>query len=720
MGYTITIQGPSDNNLYKDGSSTNNTTNTKIAPSAGTVSNPLPITDNTSSGGANYRGTWGYSLTSSTGTGTFIGLNSTSTNLVTKSSGSSGDGNITDLSPNSTSTNGLDTIPVYYGVSALPTQAPGTYKLANSAKITYLITTDPRCTSYTVEFNPTSTKGGTSLSGTGTMNNQTITEGVATNLNSNTFTAPTGYSFDGWNTKQDGTGTHYDNQASVTNLTAANSTITLYAEWKPNTYNLVITGDANVSTMSVKNGSTTGTSITCSKSGTTFTCSSLDYGTNYYLYPTFASGYTFSSWAKTDSATNASLGSTSTMNTYYKMGAGNGALTLSGKADPCKNKTSLYDLVSCRSKGTQTLAELRTAITTSNSGVYEYNTSVFGTASDAANTSKIYYYRGILDQTTGSYGSDGDGKAWPNYVILDANGTKDTSDTCWRIVRTTGSGGIKVIYNGKWTGSTCANATTAAQVTTSAFGGTAQAQYKSIVGVGYTRKNTYASTSATTATAYSTLFGSNTSYSGNSTASDMKTYIEGTFWPTISSYESKLEKSAGYCNDRSIRSSKSSTTVIGDSTTIVPYGTSKMTEYYFGSYVRTQTTSDKPTLGCPRSNADLYTASSATNGNKQLGRPVALITADEAAFAGSGYSNSTTPYHAKSYLRSGSLFWLLSPDHRSSSGSAFVFYLNQNGYLYGGYGVNNAFGVRPVISLVSGTTPTSGAGTATDPWVVQP
>ena len=383
---------------------------------------------------------------------------------------------------------------------------------------------------------------------------------------------------------------------------------------------------------------------------------------------------------------------------------------------------NLYNTVAAMSKGTQTLAQLRAKITTSNSGVYEYDSSVFGTASDAANTSKIYYYRGILDNTTGTYGSDGDNTAWPNTVVLSSVSSKSsltTNDTCWRIVRTTGSGGVKMIYQGKWTGSTCANAQTNAQVTTRAFGGGSQAVYKSIVGVGYTRNANYASTSATTATAYSTIFGSNSSYSGNSTASDMKTYIEGTWFSNINSYASKLEQSAGWCNDRSIRENSSSTSVIPDSTTIVPYGTSSMTEYYFGSYARTMTTSDKPTLGCPRNNADLYTTSSASNGNKQLGKPAALITADESAFAGSGNASSTTPYHANSYLRSGSNFWLLSPSYRDLYGVAYGFALYSNGRLRTN-DVYNTIGARPSISLTSGTTATSGTGTAADPWIVNP
>ena len=62
--------------------------------------------------------------------------------------------------------------------------------------------------------------------GSGIMANQEIEEGVAANLNANTFTR-TDYAFAGWNTKADGTGTSYADGASIT-LTAS---ITLYAQW---------------------------------------------------------------------------------------------------------------------------------------------------------------------------------------------------------------------------------------------------------------------------------------------------------------------------------------------------------------------------------------------------------------------------------------------------------------------------------------------------------
>ena len=105
--------------------------------------------------------------------------------------------------------------------------------------------------------------------------------------------------------------------------------------------------------------------------------------------------------------------------------------------------TNLYDAVASLTRGLQTndnnaVTGIQTSPTKANSGVYTYNASVFGASSDAANTNTIYYYRGILDATTGSYGSDGDTMDYPNYVKIGI--------TCWRIVCTTGSGGVKLIY----------------------------------------------------------------------------------------------------------------------------------------------------------------------------------------------------------------------------------------------------------------------------------
>ena len=67
------------------------------------------------------------------------------------------------------------------------------------------------------------------------MSNSSHTYNTSKALTSNAFTLP-GYTFAGWNTKADGTGTSYSNGASVKNLTSTCSgTFNLYAQWTANT-----------------------------------------------------------------------------------------------------------------------------------------------------------------------------------------------------------------------------------------------------------------------------------------------------------------------------------------------------------------------------------------------------------------------------------------------------------------------------------------------------
>ena len=77
---------------------------------------------------------------------------------------------------------------------------------------------------YTVKFNANG--------GTGSMSNQSHTYGVSKALTPNAFTR-TGYTFEGWNTNADGTGTSYTDKQSVSNLSSTDgATVNLYAVWQ--------------------------------------------------------------------------------------------------------------------------------------------------------------------------------------------------------------------------------------------------------------------------------------------------------------------------------------------------------------------------------------------------------------------------------------------------------------------------------------------------------
>ncbi len=91
---------------------------------------------------------------------------------------------------------------------------------------------------YTVNFNGNgSTKGN--------MLPQEFVYNKAQKLNKNAF-SKTGYTFKGWNTKQDGSGKNYPNQYVVSDLTTdANGQVTLYAQWTPNKYRIVFYGNGN-------------------------------------------------------------------------------------------------------------------------------------------------------------------------------------------------------------------------------------------------------------------------------------------------------------------------------------------------------------------------------------------------------------------------------------------------------------------------------------------
>lgn len=107
----------------------------------------------------------------------------------------------------------------------------------------------------------------------GSMTEQNMAYDTTTALTKNEYTKK-GYSFNGWNTKADGSGTKYADEADVTNLSYTDGDIiTLYAQWSANPYKL--TFDANKGSCSeasrmVKYDSTYGVLPTATRIGYTF------------------------------------------------------------------------------------------------------------------------------------------------------------------------------------------------------------------------------------------------------------------------------------------------------------------------------------------------------------------------------------------------------------------------------------------------------------------
>jgi len=107
----------------------------------------------------------------------------------------------------------------------------------------------------------------------GTMTEQTVTDGDKTTTLSTNIFVKTGYTFNGWNTAADGSGTTY---AATKVASDVPTGTTLYAQWKPNEY--TITYELN--------GGTAGANAPAKHT----------YGTDTELVAPTRTGYTFDGW----------------------------------------------------------------------------------------------------------------------------------------------------------------------------------------------------------------------------------------------------------------------------------------------------------------------------------------------------------------------------------------------------------------------------------------
>ena len=256
------------------------------------------------------------------------------------------------------------------------------------------------------------------------------------------------------------------------------------------------------------------------------------------------------------------------------------------------------------------------------------------------------------------------------------------ADLYWRIIRTNSDGGVRLLYHGTSTTSTYAYINNSTKFNTT---------YNDSMYVGYM----YGTSNATA------IDRSNTN---NST---IKTAIDNWYKTNLNTnYGKYLSTTAVYCNDREVGSGTYS-------------ATGSTFDYAASMRLSTNKT---PTYTCTNEN-DKFTVDTST-GNGKLTYPIALMTADEVAFAGGVY-NTTAPmwYYTNSSLESSTgskEWWLLSPYFWGGS-SAFVFAVygsSHPGYL----GINTVYvtgGVRPAVSLKSCVKTSGGDGSANAPYTIK-
>ncbi len=389
------------------------------------------------------------------------------------------------------------------------------------------------------------------------------------------------------------------------------------------------------------------------------------------------------------------------------------------------NKTSTYVSSSSGIKFSSISSD------TNGKGLYMKN----GTASDPY---PIYYYRGAVDN---------------NNVIF--------ANFCWKIVRTTETGGTKLVYSGTPNNGTCNNTGDDVVISSTAF----NTNFISPTYVGYKYGTVYNHASKTlsdsdlygTDVTYTngtyTLTSTQTGYSqglsthhytcfnstgtctkvyyifcvestkgyyitlasgkkasealsemldNNTTDSTIKTAIDNWYSTNMTSYTNKLEDTV-WCNDRSIY-------ITGGWNPNGGSTSGGWTSYslVFSRYKNLQNAS--PDLTCSR-NLDKFTTST-ENGNGELTYPVGLLTVDEIMLAGGKDYISNTSY----YLYTGTEYWTLTSRAFISDGSR-EYYISADGTIGHSY-VRSVLGVRPTISLKPGNIISSGDGTAANPYVI--
>ena len=315
------------------------------------------------------------------------------------------------------------------------------------------------------------------------------------------------------------------------------------------------------------------------------------------------------------------------------------------------------------------------------------------------------------------------------------------ANKCWRIVRVTGDGSIKLVLhndNVNKVASPCASSNNTSTAAFARYSGTtyttkynAQKNDNTYVGFMYgtAGSSTYAKTHA------------------NINKSTILQNLETWYKNNLASYESKLADTI-WCNDKSTKTNQTITMASLNTTTNklnksssnypgLGYGTNNTlysgnkrirSNYYYTNTSRKRcgTAGTGPTLICPLDNdggkLSKLTVSDTINGNGALDYKVGLLTVDEVLYAGSidwygyqalNYSGSSI----NSYLRENATNWYWSFSPLFFDGNANVLCGSVAGDVSGSW-VTSAGGLRPAVSLTSATTISGGNGTSSSPFIV--
>ena len=396
--------------------------------------------------------------------------------------------------------------------------------------------------------------------------------------------------------------------------------------------------------------------------------------------------------------------------------------TLSGKLFITEGTINIYAGYEKCTLGYQIMGDNPTRGTRSNNnnGTNDFATPLTATTTGTLFTStesitgitdspkEVYYYAGNTTNNWvkfGTFASDlvkgyysATSTSFKEYTTLEeCNSASSYNTNCsyvwrkgdpmyWRIIRTNHDGSIRLLYAGT------SPDTTEDYIGESAF----NARSNSPKYAGY-------------------KYGEDTSLDtirNNTTDSKIKTYIDTWYKNNLTNYTKYLSTSTVYCNDRSEGTGQ-----------IYNYTSSPSSQFNFASYYRmdndTKGAKANPSYNC----TDKRDAFSVDNTSAKLDYPIALMTADEIAFAGGvAKTKMNTPYAWFTINSAGSqvstYWWSLSPVWWGDENSSSVWYWRfDSAYLNEGI-VFVPFTVRPVLSLKSCTLYSTGNGTAETPYEI--
>jgi hypothetical protein len=349
-----------------------------------------------------------------------------------------------------------------------------------------------------------------------------------------------------------------------------------------------------------------------------------------------------------------------------------------------------------------------------------------------------YYTVGVPETTPGKEKSDKDeavlaateddygtsyyfrGNVTNNYVQF--------ANKCWRIVRITGNGAIKLVLHNDNVNKSSNPCNASNNDTTAAF-----ARY---IGTTYTTEfiltdnNKYNDNAYVGfmygATGASTYVETHANTNKSTILKNLETWYVSTF---NKEQKCKLADTI-WCNDKSTYQN-TSYDPYNFGTIETNYGVGTNTNYYSAfSRIKSSNgnpgsaeTGISPTLVCPKDDNDgnlsKYTSEDTINGNGALDYKIGLLTADEVAFAGGVVLYINQNYYLYENA-SGASWWTLSPGYFNKFATdklAVAFHVSSYGDL-SLQQVHFPLGLRPAVSLISSIKISGGTGTSDDPFII--